>query len=1266
MKKSYIAGFAIASLLGAATANAQALKEGYIQWGDFGQNTGDIIMNWVPGEELSEDENFFISRVKPKTRFRNVATQVRENITPENDKRLMFWVPIDDDSGKSPNQTNENALPNGTFDSEVFNMWQYVDHYGNWTAPQGRVPGVFSDVAHKNGVAVSTVAGIPWGGLSQSWNVALQKMVKAGAEKTAQFLAYYGIDGLGYNSEFSGGASIMQKLIPYHNELVAAAKPNNPIFENVWYDGTSDYGSIMFDQGYGSHNKKVAQGASLFFNYNWSNTSLLSRSVQNAKNDGRNPIEFLYAGINMQGGEPSNGINWTLLKDYPISIGLWGAHNQNMFWESRHEKGGAPDTRQRTYQLRLERWFTGGHRNPANCPPIIDILTYNADNVKHPGMSSMMTAKSTLAWDLGEEPFITYFNLGNGKFFNWKGERQHDQEWYNIGVQDYLPTWRWWFTTKLLAKENGFVAENGLNAEFSWDDAYVGGSTVRIYGSTTEEYLHLFKTNFSVKNGDVITFRYKLAAGSTDMSLVLTAVGSETTSLGDIELCNSSRFADDAEWVEKTIEVGKDINAADIALVALKFNNSKDMNLYLGEFSIVRDEAAAPAKPEIATAKVLYFGDTGVDAKIIYNMPNNKAAGEACYNIDVNTSMFKLYAQQEGGEPVFMGLTTSWAGIMYRIPMALDKANKVRLGVAAVSLDNEVDSEIAWTDYMETTEYVYNDNIQINKTTIKPGEDFEISFVDPRHEVATWTITNAAGEKVFEAKDVASCVVSEGIQEVGSYNLTVNGPVYNADGKREAQAREFSSYIPITGKGVGALPQILTLTANDSDADIKVNAGDVINLKYTGREADGAGSQGLDLKENRFGVNCNDLGLTGPTSFSAAFWIKINQLAAGETQLFAVASKKDGWPKTDWGWVWINVMDDGTMGSFTFRGSDATSNNELRYKFENTVFPIGVWVHVAFTFDFNANKQFRGRYYINGVEQELTKWNRQADGDTYKDTDPGYQDGVYQITGPSGENPGQYISIGGSAHGRNGIDGIVDNFQIWDKVMTADDIKASMGDIDNNNLPAGLAAYWDLDTKAGDDFTFKSVGTKAGVSAGSHHWDATGATGEGQGFFGWLEPAYSAGCPFVAGTAFPVTTLPTWKTRKAVAENVAGNDKQGVATVKYQIDGEYAITLTLANSLGSDSRTFQVITVGDPTGIENVEGADVATYVVNGAAFVSFAEAGNYNVSLYTAAGQLVASKAVAVAAGDNAQLTMGAKGTYVLVVEKDGKLVRSAKLLNK
>lgn len=1233
----------------AATAGAQSYQEGYVEWGSFGQQFGTTLKNWEPGQQVTEDDNFFISRVKPKNRFRNAATQVRTDIDESNDKKLLMWVPIDDAA--------ENALPNGVYDSEVFNMWQYISHYGNWTAPQGRVPGNFADVAHKNGVAVSSVAGIPYGGLyGNGWQEAMQAVVDAGAEKGAKFLHYYGLDGLGYNSEFSGGAYIVKQLITYHQELVEKSLPLNPLFENLWYDGTNDNGYISFDQGFGDHNNDIAKGAALFFNYNWNRSTLLQSSVNYANNNGYNPLN-IYAGVNMQGAEPGSN-SWPLLRNYPISIGLWGAHSQNMFWESRGEKGSAPEVKQRTYQLRTERWFTGGTRNPANCPEVTSSMKYHADNVTFHGMSSFMTAKSTLCWDLETEPFITYFNLGNGKFFNWNGVRQHNGEWYNIGVQDYLPTWRWWFTTKLLGHDAADVAANGLDAEFTWDDAWVGGSTVRVFGSTEGEYLHLFKTQYDIADGDIITFRYKLAAGSADIDLVLTAVGSESESLGNLKVCAAGQAADEDVWVERTFTVGKDIKAEELALVALHFNSAQDMNLYLGEFSIVRNAAAAPAKPVIASSKALAFSKYGVDAKIVFNMPNDKAAGEPCYNIDVNTALFKIYAQQEGCEPVLMGLTTSWAALVYNIPMSLENADKVRIGVAAVSLDMKSDSEIAWSEYMDAGTYVYDDEIQINKNTIKPLEDFEISFVDPRHEDADWTITDSNGNVLYTATGAKKITVAEGPASTGNYTLTVTGPVYDADGNRTSVKREFANYIQITGKGVGALPKILTLTANGKEADITVNAGDAVALAYTGREANGAGSQGLNLNEERFGAKCADLGLVGAKTFSTAFWLKINKLAAGETQLLAVANKVDSWPKTDWGWIWANIKDDGTMGSFTFRGTDATNNNELRYKFDNATVPVGSWVHFAFAFEYDASGAFRADFYINGVKQELTRWNRSTNGDTYFDTDPGYQRNVYNITN------GQVISVGGAAHGRNGIDGVIDNFQIWDKMMTAEDVAVSMGDIDPNSLPEGLSAYWDFENEAGADLTFKSVGPKANVAAGMHNYAATGA--EGQGAFSWIPAVYTSGCPFISGTAFPVVTVPTWKAKKGVVEAGEGSDVAGTATVKYENGGEYAVTLTLTNSLGSDQRTFQVIKVDAAEGIEDVTAAEMKAYAVDGAAIVEFAQEGDYTVGVYTAAGQKVAGKAVTIAAGETVQVALGAKGTYVLVVEKDGKVVRSVKLLNK
>lgn len=1234
-------------VLSVMSANAQQMREGYVE---AGKNTGSenfhtLIQGWTPGSQITADDNFYISRVKPRARFRNEATQVRLDLNAKNDKKLIAWIPV--------NNPDFNALPNGVFDSEVFSMWSYVTHWGDWTAPLGRIPAAFLDIAHKNGVGVSGVASIPNASLSASWSACLKGIGSMDVDKASKFLRYYGIDGLGYNSEFYGGGAYVKGVRTFHAALVKKMKPVNPVFENFWYDGTNDFGQVSFDGGLGNHNKETFGDkdnvrTSLFFNYNW-NRGQLGPSVAFAEKLGRDPLD-IYCGVNMQGGEPG-GTSWSLLPDQRVSIGLWGAHSYNMFWESRAELGSSDEMKQFAYLRRTECYFGGGNRNPVITPSIVDKHQYTAYNPTWHGMAAFMTARSPLSWDLAEEPFITYFNLGNGKFFNLNGERKTSTPWYNVGMQDYLPTWHFWFANKLLGRTAADVPAEGLDAQFVWDDAYFGGSTLKISGTTANEYLHLFKTKYALKKGDVITVRYKLNEGATDLDLVLSAEGSEDKGVA-YNLCKTDRVADVNDWVKQTFTVGSDFDGKTLALVALNFKNAKNVDLMLGEFSIVRGNYATPATPVIdaANTKMLYNSKAGMDAKIIFNMPNNKAAGEPCYNLDVKTSHFRLYAQEEGKEPMLMGTTTSWAGLYYSIPTT--KANaKVRLGVSAVALDHKTESEIAWSGYMEPAAYVYNDDIKSNKTTIKPNEEFTLSYIDPEHPAAKWEIVKDGA--VVKSGNGNSWTTS--LAECGSYDLKVTGNEYDEKGEAKETTRTFASYIQITGEGTGALPEIYSLTANGSEETVSLKTGESVKMAYTGRDADGAGSQGLDLKEKRFGVAAADLGLVGKKSYSISFWLKINSLKSGDpTALFNVYDKQDSWPKTDWGWIWSQLDSDGSINGVTFRGSDASGNNELRYKYANTKLPVGNWVHITMAFDFNEGGNLKSAFYVNGVKQTVTTWNRTNGSD--KTTEPDYENNIYGITN------GMHLCIGGPLFSRYGIDGIIDNVVVWDKAVTAEEAKTAMGDLNANNLPAGVMAFWDFEKKATDNY-FTSAGTKA-VKGGMQDMVAGGS--EGQATLQWIEPTYIAGSPFVSGETYKVETKPSWAAKNATFADITGNGAAGSANVSFRTGGDYDVTLTLSNALGKAEKTFSVIKVAYPTGVDAVEGAEMKAYTVGDDAVVEFAEAGAYEVSVYTTAGEQVARKAAQLNAGNVVNVHLAKAGIYVLNVKKDGKTVRTVKLIRK
>ena len=64
----------------AANVNAQYLKASDITVGNGG--TKFRVSNWTAGTGYSVDDNFYISRVKPKARFYNAKTQVNPDFKP--------------------------------------------------------------------------------------------------------------------------------------------------------------------------------------------------------------------------------------------------------------------------------------------------------------------------------------------------------------------------------------------------------------------------------------------------------------------------------------------------------------------------------------------------------------------------------------------------------------------------------------------------------------------------------------------------------------------------------------------------------------------------------------------------------------------------------------------------------------------------------------------------------------------------------------------------------------------------------------------------------------------------------------------------------------------------------------------------------------------------------------------------------------------------------------------------------------------------------
>ncbi len=1287
-------------------AMAQKLGEGYITWPDSPQ-LATYVQQWGTGsgtirinDQVWEDANFFISRVKPKVRFYNTESQVYPGISQYsasnqngNDKRLVYWVPIGDEHRYG---VKLNSMADGVFDGEVFNMWAYVDHWGNWNAPFGWTPGNFADVAHKNGVAVSGVASVPWGGISSSWKSALQQVAALNSDQLGKFLHYFGQDGLGYNSEWSG-YSPSNGLTSLHDGLKNYMADKNPIWEIIWYGGTNDNGNIYFDQGIGTFGS-IYNSASIFHNYNWNSTSRMSNDINISKNKGKSPF-YIYAGMNMQGGEPKSGSNYDLLQGYQYSIGLWGAHSVNMFWQGRYSNGGSDMAKMNTYLKSIEQWFGNGPRNPA-IKRIPELNRTHRPYDEWAGMSSMMTARSTLSWDIYDEPFYSFFNIGNGNFFNWKGERQNNNPWHNIGVQDYMPTWHYWFAPTFFDTDVA-RADVSLQANVTWEDAYVGGSCLEISGSANQEYLHLFKTNFAIDFGQVVTVRYKLLNGTGEVGLVISPNTDPENPEHDGDLylftkANADAVCDKSYsegWQTASFEIGYDClwNLDPVGIIGLKFTDVENLKLLIGEISITEGgNTTTPAKPQLTTSRVMAYNVNGVDAKLIWEMPNSKPAGEPCYNSDVNTSMFQMWAQQEGQEPVMMGLTTSWAGFVFAAPVQPGGAEKMRFGVAALATDTKTSSEIAWSDYLSLGTYQTIDDITIDKSIIKPNEEFTVSFVDPNHVEATWTILDQSGN--VKDSGTGKSITSSALSEIGAYDLKVEyGSVSNT----------FARYISISSEAVGALPEIYSLAIDDNSTDgveeVAINVNESKTFSYTGRKADGSSSRGIDLNENWFGVSCDEIGLEANQSFSVAAWIKYNELPAGRSNFITIEDRiGGGWPYNNWGYFWSRITEEGkfvdsnidTIWGWRTQGNN-TEGNRIFYRYDDAKIDVNAWTHVAIVFEYKTGtNEMRSAFYINGVKQFVSAWLNVNKGtmeglvggdwsqlergfgsalggrygtNTYE---PGYCPHDYPVTRNT------WICFGGSSQDIAAVKGCVDDFQVWGKAMTDEDVKASMVGLNKRDLPAEVLGFWDFETEPGNDYGFV-----AAVGANSPklndlpraYWCEIPSSGENSNKRVVGQPSFLVGCPFISGTAYPVVTTPTWEARRATV-NGSGTGEEGSADISWARPGDYSVTLKLTNGHGEASRDYPVVKISDIQGIDDIitDSDGFTTYTIEDALFVEFDQDGAYTVEVYNTAGMVVGQKAVEVVAGQNVSIALGAQGVYLVKVVRDGQVMRTVKVIRK
>lgn len=996
--------------------------------------------SWQPGTPpcgLSRiDDEFFISRQRPLKRITDGDYQVRNDVEAE--RRMFLWTPLDDPT------TKWKALPRYCFEGDNFSMWQYIDTHGNWSAPWLRVSAGISDAAAKNGVTVGCVLSVPWDAevgdtVKADYSQTLMKLAERNTDgsfrnslKLARLMKYYGINALGVNSEFNSDKATMMRLQDFFIDVHRKAKDIGWTFELQWYDVTDDNGELSLDCGLGEQNKRMFGTKDsiatdrLFANYNWTD-DILKASAKYARSLGRSPYDY-YAGFDIQ-GRAWNNKHWQDLVNNDISVGVWGAHSQNLLHQSATDDGTADVIIQKAYLLKQELSFSGGYRNPALLPEVrTDCSLSNADLRTFHGLARLLTAKSTIQ----QVPFVTRFNLGNGLHYYKDGKVAFDSKWYNLNTQDYLPTWRFWITDE----DDQTTAENigsFVNAELSWDDSYTGGSCLQLHGATKFSRIKLFKTKLLTEPSYELSLTYKMPKGKETHARLFVALKGNTSEYKEIALPAAKR---ENTWTTFKTPLKKlGLKAGDeVAMMGIVVEGTgDDYVMNIGEMAVRNPrQRFNTVKPWIKEIEVMRGWNHTVDFKMRYASKEEKG-DEKTYNDEVGTWYYEIYFQQKGRPQQLLTATESWAAYVIGAPLAEGYKRECRFGVRAVSPDGQQGSDIAWSDYRVIEYNALNSTPAIDRERIKPGEAFTIYYKDNMMPPAKeWRIIDALTDKVI-AKAENSTSITTSIDKNGIYDLmTING-----DGS-QTMTRGLVKVSPLSSTSKALKlndPYMLTIPAE--------------------------ALPGLE--------------------YSVALWVKADDWTHDKqgTNIVSKNSIADKWPFNNWGDLWVQVCPPWTdeksgkehpANEIMYRtmgcGGDIEGHGDMTTG--GYSIPAGVWTHIMVTQD----KEKVQRVYING---RLVAGPLQMPESTRRELMPADNKRI-------DHNAVADIRIGGSGVYKAGLNGAIDDVQIWNRALTAEEVLRCMRGFTDKEVPEGLSAYFTFEETDADG-VFPNHGKTPGCKA---------------------------------------------------------------------------------------------------------------------------------------------------------------------------------------
>lgn len=704
------------------------------------------LLEWTP----ESDPDAVYNKGTIPLAQREVGLKVNNHATVKN--QVMALSTMYKHTSGAPSQGDDE------FDVYTFSYWQYIDKLIMWggSAGEGTIVAPSSDTingAHKNGVEVYGTVFFPPGvyGGKVEWIKEFLVKNEEGefpvADKLIEVAEYYGFEGWFLNQETGGtskeDAENMQAFIKYCNQV-------DPSFKIIWYDSMTKDGYVWWQDELNQNNgyfmkdeegNKVSD--SIFLDFGWGESKMVS-SHNYAKGIDVDPY-MVFSGIEM--GSRRGVPDWYIKSSLDAIHGNGDEPRTSLGIFCQSESYKTSDTDYDQFMEREDRFWSGDYVNPSKT------------GGDWPGIAHYFAAKTAIT----SYPFVTNFNMGNGHQFFVEGEVKNPNPWHNRSLQDILPTWRW------LRESEGQPLEVG----FDYEDAYTGGSSLKISGNLNKEnttHVKLYKTHLPIgSRSPEFNIVFKSNQKNDQMEIGLT-------------------FASDPEkvvfrkvktsWKDKWSDYDFHIRGhkGDTLIgISLRFSSEEDAENYqmnIGEISIHKGNELLPDLDDFEIKKASFRDDIYANLEVTWEK-NSDVSYYEIYRVlpGLKTEMIgatvsnHYYVQEfkrRGAEKkttikVVPVSKTRSRGIPeyesfkwpdYPLPVADFKVSTTFATTTQVvtltSLSSEVTESVKWSVTNDKDEEVFTSNEKVAEVTFTVGGTYNVAL----------TARNSEGEDTKTLKDL--------------------------------------------------------------------------------------------------------------------------------------------------------------------------------------------------------------------------------------------------------------------------------------------------------------------------------------------------------------------------------------------------------------------------------------------------------------------------------------------------------------------------------